>query len=243
MNTPNPLIPQGALHKQSSGKSNLRIAVFTIAAIHLVFIGGLLMQGCKRDTSPPPAAEDNSIDRFTSSFPPYNPDAAPAMPADFPPPPPPPAAVEVRPGPPPIAPANNERAVLPPPVETARPESEGTEYIVVRGDSFWSIAQKHGVTVRAIEQANPNVNASRLQIGQKLQIPPASAGNGAQPAAANSAAALEDGIVMYTVRSGDSLSRIAQNHGTTLSRIRELNPDLRTDRILVGQQLRVPAAE
>ena len=46
MNTPNPLIPQGIL-SQTRGKTNMRIVVFTILALHVVLLGGLLMQGCK----------------------------------------------------------------------------------------------------------------------------------------------------------------------------------------------------
>src|SRR5688572_10314513 len=49
MNTPSPLIPQGSL-SQMKGRSNVQLAVITIVAIHVVFFGGLLLQGCKRDT-------------------------------------------------------------------------------------------------------------------------------------------------------------------------------------------------
>ena len=50
MSTPNPLIPQGTFQAQASkGASNVRLAVATIVAIHIVFFGGLLLQGCKRD--------------------------------------------------------------------------------------------------------------------------------------------------------------------------------------------------
>ena len=51
MSTPNPLIPQGTFQAQAArGASNVRLAVATIVAIHVVFFGGLLLQGCKRDT-------------------------------------------------------------------------------------------------------------------------------------------------------------------------------------------------
>src|SRR4029077_4181062 len=50
MNTPNPLIPQGVLSQQAKGRTNIRIAVFTILAVHVVLLGGLLIQGCKPET-------------------------------------------------------------------------------------------------------------------------------------------------------------------------------------------------
>jgi len=47
----------------------------------------------------------------------------------------------------------------------------------------------------------------------------------------------------YTVKSGDTLSAIAQRHQTTLSSLLRLNPDLdNPDRIFPGQRLKLPAA-
>src|SRR5206468_835636 len=47
MNTPNPLIPQGTF-PDSRGHSHIRLAVFTILAVHLVLLSSLLMAGCKK---------------------------------------------------------------------------------------------------------------------------------------------------------------------------------------------------
>lgn len=47
----------------------------------------------------------------------------------------------------------------------------------------------------------------------------------------------------YTVKSGDTLSAIAQRHQTTLSSLLRLNPDIdNPDRIFPGQRLKLPAA-
>ncbi|OAN93731.1 peptidoglycan-binding protein LysM [Marinobacter sp. EhC06] len=47
----------------------------------------------------------------------------------------------------------------------------------------------------------------------------------------------------YTVRSGDTLSAIAQRHQTTLSSLMRLNPEIENpDRIFPGQPLKIPAA-
>ena len=45
-NTPNPLVPQGTF--PSHRKSHVRIAVFSILALHLILLEALLLQGCKR---------------------------------------------------------------------------------------------------------------------------------------------------------------------------------------------------
>src|SRR5678816_4199263 len=47
--TPNPLIPKGTFLEQK-GRSHIRLAVFTILAVHVVLLGSLLMAGCKRTT-------------------------------------------------------------------------------------------------------------------------------------------------------------------------------------------------
>src|SRR5213596_3628705 len=49
MNNPNPLIPQGSLLEQKArSRPHLRIAI-AIVAVHLVFLGGLLIQGCGKE--------------------------------------------------------------------------------------------------------------------------------------------------------------------------------------------------
>ena len=49
------------------------------------------------------------------------------------------------------------------------------------------------------------------------------------------------GAAVYLVKSGDTLSRIAKTHRTTVKAIREAN-NLTTDRLSVGQKLNIPTA-
>ena len=46
---------------------------------------------------------------------------------------------------------------------------------------------------------------------------------------------------VYLVKSGDTLSHIAKTHGTTVKALKSAN-DLASDRIVVGQQLKIPSA-
>jgi LysM repeat protein len=50
-----------------------------------------------------------------------------------------------------------------------------------------------------------------------------------------------NGAAVYLVKSGDTLSRIAKSHHTTVKAIKEANK-LDTDRISVGQKLDIPTA-
>ena len=42
MNNPSPLVPQGSLQQNAKGRSYVKMAFFTVVAIHIVFFGGLI---------------------------------------------------------------------------------------------------------------------------------------------------------------------------------------------------------
>jgi LysM repeat protein len=130
---------------------------------------------------------------------------------------------------PPMAPP----IVVQPPVAPS-----GTEYVVVHGDTLGKIAKKNGVTLSALKAANPGVEPTKLKVGQKLTIP----AGGTAPAANGASAAPDTGMggETYTVKSGDSLTKIAKAHGTTVKAIESEN-NLSTTKIKVGQKLKIPA--
>ncbi len=213
MNTPNPLVPQGSL--PARGKSTVRIAFFTIAAIHVVFIGGLLMQGCKKPETKPAEMTDTNTTPYVPPFvEPTNPPATN------------------------VTAATNPVDVPIPPVPFTAP-SAGQEYVVAKGDTLSSIAKKYGVSWKAIEQANPGVNSNKLKVGQKLQIPAASSSATAAPATMTTATA-DGNTTTYVVRAGDMLEKIARSHGTTAKTIMRLN-NMKTTMIRPGQKLKLPA--
>jgi nucleoid-associated protein YgaU len=52
----------------------------------------------------------------------------------------------------------------------SRPSSGRTTYQVRQGDSLWTIARRHGVSVSSIKEAN-GMRSSSLSIGQRIVIP------------------------------------------------------------------------
>jgi LysM repeat protein len=121
MNNPNPLIPQGSFSKHSRGNPNVRIAVFTIVAIHAVFFGGLLIQGCKRDYDTP-HVDPEPTNNISNYLPALNPDyysEFTELPAPAPTPPPTPQANVRRD---PVAPPGFERGPTGDPGVQGRPE-------------------------------------------------------------------------------------------------------------------------
>ena len=43
-------------------------------------------------------------------------------------------------------------------------------HTVQKGESFWTVAKKHGVTVSELQKLNPEINPNRLKIGQVLNL-------------------------------------------------------------------------
>jgi LysM repeat protein len=55
-------------------------------------------------------------------------------------------------------------------VESGGPVAEGV-YEIKTGDTLEKIAKEHGSSIEAILEANPGIDARRLQIGQRIEIP------------------------------------------------------------------------
>jgi LysM repeat protein len=215
MNNPNPFVPQGSLLEQKNKtRSRVKLAVFCVLAINVLGLTALLMQGCKR--------EQTEAENLT---PPVATNLPSVIATNLPP-----AAETNLPAPPPVA--------TPAP---AVPEAAATEYIVVKGDTLSGIAKKYGVLVKAIEAANPGVEPTKLQIGRKLSIPAASGGAAAPTAAGATPAGTSGGEEIYTVKSGDTLTKIAKAHGTTVKAIESANPTVDPNHIKVGDKLKMPA--
>ena len=95
-------------------------------------------------------------------------------------------------------------------------------YTVKSGDSLSVIAQRFGLTTIALKSLN-NLSSNTIRIGQVLNLP------GASPIR----------ISEHTIRSGETLSGIADRYSISLVRLRAVN-NLSNDRILVGQVLKIP---
>ncbi len=100
---------------------------------------------------------------------------------------------------------------------------------VRRGDSVWDIARRHGVPMDDIIALNDLSPPYLLQIGQRLAIR-GRLPDAPQPGEANT----------YTVRSGDSLSVIAERTGTRTADLARLNRIGSPYIIYPGQTLRLP---
>ena len=107
-------------------------------------------------------------------------------------------------------------------------EEEENIYIVKKGDSLYSIANKYNTTVEELKRIN-NLTSNILSIGQVLKLPSDKASNVEK----------EENNISYTVQKGDSLYSIARKYDTTIDRIKKLN-NLTTNLLSIGQVLLIP---
>jgi LysM repeat protein len=132
------------------------------------------------------------------------------------------------------------------PPTTAPTPVSGLRYVVQRGDNYYRIARRFGVTVQALYAANNVTNPNILYAGSVLIIPGVSEpptqgapaptqGPPAAPTATQSPAEIP-GAFTYVVQRGDNLYRLSVRFGTTVARIKQLN-NLVGDIIFIGQVL------
>ena len=98
-------------------------------------------------------------------------------------------------------------------------------YTVKAGDTLYGISNQFGVSVTDLAELN-GIKGSNLSIGTVLKIPGLSGTN-------------PNNMFMYTVKSGDTLYKIATKYNTTPQKIIDLNY-LKSTNITPGQVLRIP---
>lgn len=137
------------------------------------------------------------------------------------------------------------------------PEQDNQVTHTVRAnETLFSISRRYNVTIAEIQQWN-DLEGTNISLGQELtiyrqddstgrpqteELPSATPRPGEEPERRSIVRESGDSVMntYYIVRSGDSLYRIATDHGLTVDELKQLN-NLESDEISVGQQLTVPA--
>lgn len=259
-NNQNPVIPQGSRFQQQAGrKSKWPVAVFVILALHAVIVGGLLIQGCKKEepktdfpesASLPTETDDNMVPGSLAPFseepivstnlnitnalsiPSPSSEVTSAIPQ---------MPVQGMSNPtisPTVPTAPVATSVSAQTISSAASSQQTTLHKVQPNESFYSISKKYnGVSAADIQAANPDVNPLRLKIGQELVIPAPSAHQTAVPSIATVNQSVNQST--YKVIPGDNLTRIARKFGVTIAALKSAN-NLSGDVIRVDQVLVIP---
>jgi len=104
----------------------------------------------------------------------------------------------------------------------------GFLYTIQAGDTYFSLARSFGIAVQALAAANPGVDPSRLQIGQRICIP-------------TTPPQRECPGMTYTIRPGDTFFSIANQFGTTVQLLIQVNPGVNPEALRIGQIICLPA--
>ena len=112
-------------------------------------------------------------------------------------------------------------------IPTAKEEEiiDYNTYTVKSGDSLYKLANLYNTTVEKIKDLN-NLTSNNLSIGQVLKIPTATSNN----------------YITYTVKSGDSLYKLANLYNTTVQDIKDLN-NLTSNNLSINQVLKIPTKQ
>ena len=123
---------------------------------------------------------------------------------------------------------------------TAKPLASGVStsgtYTVQAGDTLYSIARRSGMSLNILLSINGLSQSSVIRPGQTLSV----SGNASQTTATQASyqsAGTTSGNGTYTVKAGDTLYRIAYNHGISLTTLLSINGLSETSTIRPGQQL------
>jgi membrane-bound lytic murein transglycosylase D len=119
--------------------------------------------------------------------------------------------------------------------QTDAPVGKPRIHNVRPGETMTSIARNYGTTVDQLSEWNGGMDASSLQAGQKLKLyapnKTSAKGDTDKPA--------KKSKTTYRVRSGDTLSSIADEYGVSVTSLKKAN-HLKKNKIPVGKRLVIP---
>lgn len=118
---------------------------------------------------------------------------------------------------------------------TQVPNLENYIYHKVKtGETMGTIATKYNISVEQIMEWNA-LRTTNIYVGQRLKLK-SGTGGATQPQTNTPPPPAKK---YYSVRAGDTFSKIAQRHGLTQAQLSKLNPGVNINRLTVGQRLRV----
>lgn len=112
-------------------------------------------------------------------------------------------------------------------INSGSDDKNNTIYIVQRGDTLTSIAKRYNTTVQDLVRNNNILNPNLIYPGQKLII-------------MKTTTNISRKYIIYTVKRGDSLWKIANKYNTTVNRLVSINNIRNPNIIYVNQKLRIP---
>jgi len=138
--------------------------------------------------------------------------------------------------------ANNERSSY---LMTGPIGPTTISYTISSGDTLYSIGKKYNVNWKEILVLNKQLKPFTLEIGRTIQIPntrtivtrPLTSYSGLTKQQSTT------GQEEYKIQLGDTLWEIAQRFHTTVDSILHLNPYLKAESLMIGENIRLPKSD
>ena len=116
------------------------------------------------------------------------------------------------------------------------------EVVVKPGETLSDIAARYGVSVDRLLQLNGIKDPKGLQIGTKLTVPGAPSSSSRGSSSQGSSGQAGGGRGNYTVKSGETISEIADRYDISTNRLLELNGIRDAKGLQAGSRITVPTA-
>ena len=114
------------------------------------------------------------------------------------------------------------------------------EHVVAAGETLTHIARYYAVSVDDLRAANPRIQPRLMQIGQRVVVPKAPS---VRDGLRGGKVAGQGEVLVYTVRSGDTLGAIASRHRVALGDLLRWNEFAQDAVIHPGDELRIYPSE
>ncbi|AGK55933.1 C40 family peptidase [Bacillus sp. 1NLA3E] len=139
-----------------------------------------------------------------------------------------------------VSQTNTSAAPIKPTVQTP---TQSKTYTIVSGDTLSKIAVQHGISLSDLMTWN-GLTTHLIYPGNVLKVstPDITAGPAPTVPVQTASTSISTNSSSYTIKSGDTLSQIARQFGTTVTDLKLLN-NLTSDLIYVGRTLKVTSAQ
>jgi membrane-bound lytic murein transglycosylase D len=124
-------------------------------------------------------------------------------------------------------------------VDTLKPNvnQENLQYHKVKtGENLKNIALLYGVSIEQMMEWNA-LQTTNIYVGQKLKV--YSNKKVVTPTPTPTPKPNPPAKKYYTVKSGDTFGKIAQRNNLTQTQLKNLNPGIKVNNIIVGQRIRI----
>ena len=111
-----------------------------------------------------------------------------------------------------------------------------TSYTVQKGDTYWTISQKYGVSLSSLLAANNVTDSATLFVGDIVKIPSSDIGNSGNTSPSSPSVTYKT----HTVTSGDTLWNIAIKYGIPYQELLNTNSLSESSYIYDGMKLTIP---